>query len=78
VRSAGALLQEPFEAPAEGMLLEATGGETRATGVVARQIGALQPELRMAMAAAGQYPPMGIRILDLAALGPAVGITKWL
>jgi hypothetical protein len=55
----------------EGMLLEATGGETRATGVVARQIGALRPELR----AAGRYPPMGIGILDLAALGPAVGIT---
>jgi hypothetical protein len=46
VRSAGALLQEPFEAPAEGMLLEATGGETRATGAVARRIGALRPELR--------------------------------
>jgi hypothetical protein len=73
VHSSGALLQEPSKAPAEGMLLEATGGGTRATGAVARQIGALQPELRAAMAAAGQYPPMGIGILDLAALGPAVG-----
>jgi hypothetical protein len=75
VCSAGTLLQEPFEAPAEGMLLEATGGETQATGAVARQIGALRPELRAAMAAAGQYPPMGIGILDPAALGPTTGIT---
>jgi hypothetical protein len=69
-------LQEPFEAPAEGMLLEATGGGTRATGVVARRIGALRPELHAAMAAEGWYPPMGIGILDLAALGPTTGITK--
>jgi hypothetical protein len=57
----------------EGMLLEATGDETRATGAVARQIGALQPEFRVAMAAAGRYPPMGIGILDPAALGPTTG-----
>jgi hypothetical protein len=75
VRSAGALLQEPFEAPAEGMLLEATGGGTRATGAVARRIGALRPELRAAMAAAGRYPPMGIGILDPVALGPTTGTT---
>jgi hypothetical protein len=75
VRSAGALLQEPSEAPAEGMLLEATGGETRATRVVAQRIGALRPELRAAMAAEGWYPPMGIRILDPAALGPTTGTT---
>jgi hypothetical protein len=56
------------------MLLEATGGEMRATGVVARRIGALWPELRAALAAAGQYPPMGIGILDPAALGPTTGI----
>jgi hypothetical protein len=74
VRSAGALLQEPFEAPAEGMLLEATGGEMQATGAVARQIGALRPELHAAMAAAGRYPPMGIGILDPAALGPTTGM----
>jgi hypothetical protein len=73
VRSAGALLQQPFEAPAEGMLLEATGGETRATGAVARQIGALRPELLAATAMERRYPPMGI--LDLAALGPATGTT---
>jgi hypothetical protein len=60
----------------EGMLLGATGGETRATGAVARRIGALRPELHVAMAAEGRYPPMGIGILDLAALGPAVGIMK--
>jgi hypothetical protein len=59
VRSAGALLQEPFEAPAEGMLLEATGGETRATGAVARRIGALRPELRAAMAAGVGIPRWG-------------------
>jgi hypothetical protein len=75
VRSAGALLQEPFEAPAEGMLLEATGDGMRATGAVARRIGALRPELRAAMAAEGRYPPMGIGILDPAALGPATGTT---
>jgi hypothetical protein len=57
----------------EGMLLEATGGGTRATGAVAQRIGALRPELRVAMAAAGQYPPMGIGILDPAALGPTTG-----
>jgi hypothetical protein len=57
------------------MLLEATGGETRATGAVARRIGALRPELRAAMAAAGQYPPMGIGILDPVALGPMTGMT---
>jgi hypothetical protein len=74
VRSAGALLQEPFEAPAEGMLLEATGGETLATGAVARRIGALRPELRAAWAVEGRYPPMGIGILDPAALGPTTGI----
>jgi hypothetical protein len=74
--SAGALLQEPFEAPAEDMLLEATGGETRATRVVARRIGALLPELHAAVAAEGRYPPMGIGILDPAALGPTTGITK--
>jgi hypothetical protein len=68
-------LQEPSEAPTEGMLLEATGGETQATGAVARRIGALRPELRAAMAAAGQYPPMGIGILDPAALGPMTGTT---
>jgi hypothetical protein len=59
----------------EGMLPEATGGGTRATGAVARQIGALRPELRVAMAAAGRYPPMGIRILDPVALGPMTGTT---
>jgi hypothetical protein len=75
VRSAGALLQEPSEAPAEGTLLEATGGETRATGAVARRIGALRPGLRAAMAAEGQYPPMGIGILDPAALRPMTGMT---
>jgi hypothetical protein len=75
VRSAGALLQELSEALAEGMLLEATGGGTRATRVVARRIGALRPELRAAMAAAGRYPPMGIGILDPAALGPTTGTT---
>jgi hypothetical protein len=57
----------------EGKLLEATGGETRATGAVARQIGALRPELFAATAAERRYPPMGIGILDLAALRPAVG-----
>jgi hypothetical protein len=75
VRSAGALLQEPFKAPAEGMLLEATGGETQATGVVARQIGALWPELHAAMAVEGRYPPMGIGILDPVALGLTTGTT---
>jgi hypothetical protein len=75
VRSAGALLQEPSEAPAEGMLLEATGGGTQATGAVARRIGALRPELHAAMAAEGRYPPMGIRILDPVALGPMTGTT---
>jgi hypothetical protein len=54
------------------MLLEATGGETRATGAVARRIGALRPELRAAMAAEGRYPPMGIGI---AALGPTTRTT---
>jgi hypothetical protein len=43
----------------------------QATGVVARRIGALRPELLAATAAVRQYPPMGI--LDLAALGPATG-----
>jgi hypothetical protein len=57
----------------EGMLLGATGGETRATGAVAQQIGALQPDSLVAMAAGRRYPPMGI--LDLAALGPATGTT---
>jgi hypothetical protein len=75
VRSAGALLQEPSEALAEGMLLEATGGGTQATGAVARRIGALWPELRAAMATAGRYPLMGIGILDPAALGPTTGTT---
>jgi hypothetical protein len=73
VHSAGALLQEPFEAPAEGMLLGATKDGMRATGVVARRTGALQPELFAAMAAERWYPPTGI--LDLAALGPATGTT---
>jgi hypothetical protein len=59
----------------EGMLLEATGGETRATGAVAQRIGALRPELRAAMAAEGRYPPMGIGILDPAALGLTTGTT---
>jgi hypothetical protein len=37
-------MPEPSEAPVEGMLLGATGGEMQATGVVAQQIGALRPE----------------------------------
>jgi hypothetical protein len=55
----------------EGMLLGATGGGMRATGAVARRIGALRPELFAATAAGRRYPPMGI--LDWAALGPAAG-----
>jgi hypothetical protein len=55
------------------MLLEATGDGTRATGAVARRIGALQPELLVAVPAESRYPPMGI--LDLAALGPTAGTT---
>jgi hypothetical protein len=43
--------------------------------VVARRIGALRPELRAALAAAGRYPPMGIGILDPVALGPTTGTT---
>jgi hypothetical protein len=57
----------------EGMLLEATGGEMRATGAVARRIGALRPESFVAAAAEHRYPLTGI--LDLAALGLAAGMT---
>jgi hypothetical protein len=55
----------------EGMLLEATGDGTLATGAVARRIGALRPECFAATAAGRRYPPMGI--VGLAALEPAVG-----
>jgi hypothetical protein len=46
----------------EGMLLGATGGETRATRAVARQIGALQLVSCAAGAAKPQYPPIGIGV----------------
>jgi hypothetical protein len=75
----------------EGMLLEATGGETRATGVVAQRVGmvALRPEYStfqlascVARATKCQYPifPMGIDLSlserwGLAALGPVAGTT---
>jgi hypothetical protein len=55
------------------MLLEATGDGMLATGAVARRIGALRPECFAATAAGRRYPPMGI--LDVAALGPATGMT---
>jgi hypothetical protein len=89
VHSAGALLPELSEAPTEGMLLGATGGEMRATGVVAQRVGMVafrleystfQPASCVARAAKCWYSifPMGVDLSlserwGLAALGPAAG-----